>query len=614
MSNYVLFCVMLFAPLVASLSAGSISSLSPIRRIGFFCSACILLSFVIACYFLYSVVISPTPMHFVLWNWISVGNFSVDFSFNIDRVSAVMIFVVTFVSTMVHVYSIGYMSHDDGFNRFFAYLGAFVFSMLLLVCGSNFLVLFIGWEGVGACSYLLIGFWFSRSSANFASIEAFVMNRIADLAMLIGIFLVYIEFGSLEFEAVFANLGDSTMLSLIGILLFVGAMGKSAQFPLHTWLANAMEGPTPVSALIHAATMVTAGVYLVIRCHAIYDLLPDVSLFISYLGTFVAIFAASMAIVNTDLKRIIAYSTLSQLGYMFVAAGLGAYSIALFHLFTHAFFKSLLFLGAGNVMHAMDDKLDITRMGALRVPLKRSLILMSIGSLALAGLFPFAGFFSKDKILEVAFASNYTIWSVLFIASAFTAFYSFRLLALVFLAPPAHDDHPHEASSIMIVPMSLLGVFSIFVGFVHSRFFNFVEEIVPNRTEFHVHNELMLVILTTLLILASMFFALFMYRNGYKHKSRYNVLHTIATHEYFIPKLYNSLFVKPYGVVSRIFFAFIDMGIINKIVDGVAKFLVLLSGVMGPVQNGSLSSYLRLMALGVTVMLIIFFSYVYLLF
>jgi len=393
------------------------------------------------------------PLHVKMMDWISAGNIEIPFGFIVDEVSVIMMVTVTLVSTIVHIYSIGYMDHDKSFNRFFSYLSAFVFSMMILVMSDNFVGLFIGWEGVGLCSWLLIGFWYHKHSASWAANEAFVMNRIADLGMLMGLFLIYWQIGSFQYDDVFANIKylEPTVIATIGVFLFIGAMGKSAQFPLHTWLADAMEGPTPVSALIHAATMVTAGVYLVIRCGDIYSLIPHVGFAIASLGAFVAVFAASMALVNNDLKRIIAYSTLSQLGYMFVAAGLGAYWIALFHLMTHAFFKSLLFLGAGNVMHAMHDELDIHKMGGLSKPLKGTMIMMTIASIALAGIYPFAGFFSKDKILEVAFGSGHEIlWLILLITAGLTAFYSFRLIMLVFFGEERYKTffpklHPHEA-------------------------------------------------------------------------------------------------------------------------------------------------------------------------
>ncbi len=612
--NYkeILLVIVVFLPLISSLIAGLSATLKQSIFIGYFCSICISISFIASLLLFYYLVNGGHTFHVTLWNFISIAQFNSTFSIMFDYINAVMIFVVTLVSSMVHFYSIGYMQHDKGFNRFFAYLGGFVFSMLLLVGGDNLLILFIGWEGVGTCSYLLIGFWYKRKSANSASIEAFVMNRIADLGMLLGIFLVYISLGSLSYNDIFTQLAinppSDSIITWIAILLFIGAMGKSAQFPLHTWLANAMEGPTPVSALIHAATMVTAGVYLVIRLAPLYSSVPHVSYFIASLGAFVAIFASLMAIVNKDLKRIIAYSTLSQLGYMFVAAGLGAYIIALFHLFTHAFFKSLLFLGAGNVMHAMNDKLDITKMGGLAKPLRVSMIFMLIGSIALCGIPPLSGFFSKDKILEVAFANNsYGIWAVLLIGAVCTAFYSFRLFMLVFIAPKNHNEHPHEASKVMIYAMSPLAFLAIVAGFLYSNFDIFLSTaLVPSNI--HLNNAMLLIIVTLGLVFISIILAYFMYKNGYK-ETKQNILHKILTNEYYIPNLYRALFVKPFAFFSEFFYHIIDMGILDKIVDGVGRFFLFLSYILKPMQNGNLSSMLRLMSAGVAFILFITLIY-----
>ena len=611
-----LFCLIIFLPLLAALIAGFNATSKPIRSVGFLCSVLVACSFVISCLFLYMSSVDGMSFHLVLWDFISTSQFHVTFSFMFDKINAIMIFVVTCVSTMVHFYSIGYMEHDKGFNRFFAYLGGFVFSMLLLVCGDNLLILFIGWEGVGTCSYLLIGFWYQRKSANAASIEAFVMNRVADLAMLLGIFLVYSTFGSLSYHEIFEALAKEppsyTILTWIAVLLFIGAMGKSAQFPLHTWLANAMEGPTPVSALIHAATMVTAGVYLVIRLAPIYTSVVEVSMFIACLGAFVAIFASLMAIVNRDLKRIIAYSTLSQLGYMFVAAGLGAYGIALFHLFTHAFFKSLLFLGAGNVMHAMNDKLDITKMGTLSKNLKYTMIFMLIGSFALCGIPPFAGYFSKDKILELAFVHNFEysmwIWGVLLFGAFCTAFYSFRLFMLVFFGSKRHKEHPHEAGALMILAMSPLAVLAVIAGMFYDSFSEFLSSaLIP--VNIHIDNHIALIALTLGVVIVGILLAVFMYRDGYGQKPK-NIFYKLLINEYYIPQIYRICIVKPFGFISDVFYHIIDMGIIDKIVDSIVKLFLLFSYTLRPLQNGNLSSMLRFMTFGVVVLLVIALCYI----
>lgn len=466
------------------------------------------------------------------------------------------------------------MEHDEGFNRYFSYLGLFVFSMMFLIMSDNFLGLFIGWEGVGLCSWLLIGFWYHNEKYTFAANEAFIMNRIADLALLLGIFLIYIEFNSLKYDEFFTLLSlgheNDMILILIALLLFVGAMGKSAQFPFHTWLADAMAGPTPVSALIHAATMVTAGVYLVIRAGELYLQVPEVGYFIAILGAFVALFAASMAMVAKDLKRIIAYSTLSQLGYMFVAAGLGAYAIALFHLATHAFFKSLLFLGAGNVMHAMNDKLDISKMGGLYKSMRLSAILMLIGSLALAGIYPFAGFFSKDLILGFSFISHHHgIFLVLLIVAFMTAFYSFRLLMLVFFTPKRHEEHPHEASKIALLAMSPLALLAIVAGFFEHSFMEFVSK---NLAFIDGQNSLVMMLASTAAVLGVLLAIMAYWKNWFKPSLSKTSIYKLLFNEYYIPRFYHQFIVSKYALFCE-FLRKSDKEILDTLVDSVAFFL-----------------------------------------
>ncbi len=425
-----------------------------------------------------------------LADWILSGDFAVRWSLRIDALTAVMLVVVTTVSALVHVYSIGYMGHDPHKPRFFSYLSLFTFAMLMLVTSDNFLQLFFGWEGVGLASYLLIGFWFRRPSANAAAIKAFVVNRVGDFGFALGVFAVFATVGSVDFDTVFAAAPDLAgkpfeiagysfdTVELIAVLLFVGAMGKSAQFLLHTWLPDAMEGPTPVSALIHAATMVTAGVFLVARCSPILEYAPDTLAFIAVIGALTAFFAATVGLVQNDIKRVIAYSTCSQLGYMFFAAGVGAYEAAIFHLFTHAFFKALLFLGAGSVIHAMSDEQDMRRMGGLRSRIPQTYWLMVIGTLSLTGvgipgLVGFAGFHSKDVIVEAAFAGGAGVAQVAFVAgvtaAAMTSFYSWRLIFLTFHGRPRHDAETaarvHESPRVMLVPLYLLAIGSVFAGF-----------------------------------------------------------------------------------------------------------------------------------------------------
>jgi NADH-quinone oxidoreductase subunit L len=606
--------VALFAPLVGSLFAGLFGASVKTAITGYVTSGLLFVSFLSSAILL-SHVMGGHTVHVEMMTWMAAGDLYIPFGFVVDQVSVVMMMVVTIVSTVVHIYSIGYMDHDKGFNRFFSYLSAFVFSMMVLVMSDNFAGLFIGWEGVGLCSWLLIGFWYHKESATWAANEAFIMNRIADLAMLIGIFLIYWNTGSLQYDVVFEQIGTLPLVIItwIGIFLFIGAMGKSAQFPLHTWLADAMEGPTPVSALIHAATMVTAGVYLVVRANPIYDLIPDVGTFIAGLGAFVALFAASMALVNRDMKRIIAYSTLSQLGYMFVAAGLGAYWVALFHLMAHAFFKALLFLGAGNVMHAMHDELDPFKMGGLRKVMKGTFVMMTIASVALAGIYPFAGFFSKDLILEVAFVEHhYIIYSVLLFTAGLTAFYSFRLVALIFHGEERYKlfgIHPHEAYKFMLVAMSPLLVLAMIAGAFKLDYYLLVIEMLPD-TQYHVHNAALywsMIIGTQLFVMAAILYAYKKYSNwssvpdgSSKMENRF--CYKLLSNQYYIPKFYEEVFSKPYAELSRIAWKQIDLKIVDATVDGIANVIYKTGENTRDIQNGNLSSMLRWMVVGLVVL------------
>lgn len=618
-----MFESILFAPLFGSLFAALFAFSKKNLIAAIVPTIALFIALIIAIFALFEVAQNGT-IQIILSDWIVAGRFESAFGFMIDGISCVMIIVVLVVSLFVHIYSIGYMAHDLCFNKFFAFLSAFVFSMLVLVMSDNFLGLFIGWEGVGLCSWMLIGFWHNRKSASFAANEAFIMNRIADLGMLLGIFLLFFTFGSVRYDDIFSTLATAESsvfsqwtLSLIGILLFIGAMGKSAQFPLHTWLADAMEGPTPVSALIHAATMVTAGVYLVIRANPIYDAIPHIGLLIAYLGAFVAIFAASMALVNNDLKRIIAYSTLSQLGYMFVAAGLGYYAIALFHLTTHAFFKSLLFLGAGNVMHAMNDRLDISKMGALWKPLKFTAILMIIASVALAGIYPFAGFFSKDKILEGAFTQgNFVIYVVLLFSAFLTAFYSFRLIMLVFFAPKRYEDsiHPHESSKVMLYAMIPLAFLAVIAGFFEHSFMNLVgrfiaQFITPKEAHLDSATLAVLIALALFVAISGIIFALFVYRKKSKwwridkSKIQENCIYKLLSNQYYIPKLYDAIFVRSYKAIAEFLWKEIDLKIIDFVVDLIAKIFMQSGKNARKTQSGILTQSLIFMFSGIFVAL-----------
>jgi NADH-quinone oxidoreductase subunit L len=609
----------LFAPLTGSVFAGVLGSRKKMLIAGVVPSILLFVSLIASLGALTVVISTGNPIQAQLFDWIMMGNFDTKFGFQIDQVTAVMICVVTTVSAMVHVYSIGYMSHDESFNRFFSYLSLFVFSMMILVMSDNFLGLFVGWEGVGVCSYLLIGFWYYKRSASWAANEAFIMNRIADLGMLLGIALLYWQLGSVKYDYVFANVAsiDSTTLYWIAALLFVGAMGKSAQFPMHTWLADAMEGPTPVSALIHAATMVTAGVYLVVRANALYAEVPEVGLFIASLGTFVAFFAASMALVNRDMKRIIAYSTLSQLGYMFAAAGLGAYWVALFHLMTHAFFKALLFLGAGNVMHAMDDELDPFKMGGLKKTMKWTFIMMTLASVALAGIWPLAGFYSKDTILEVAFVDHHpVIYAVLLITALLTAFYSFRLLALIFHGEERYKKfgfHPHEAYNYVLIAMSPLAILAVIAGFMFKGgYYEMVTTLLP-ATEYHIHNHTTFYIMlfgTQIAVGLAIAYAYYKYTktNWQDSGAEKSFIYQLLFNQYYIPKFYNETFIKTYIFMSKVMWKFVDQKIVDASVDLIARTVYKTGEKGARLHNGNLSTMLRLMSLGFIMLLVIALS------
>ena len=481
----------LFLPLIASIISGFFGKMIGDRNSEIVTSLLVSISALLSIFVLYKVIVNQYEENIVIATWINSGSLDVNWSMLIDPLSAVMLVVVTSVSSLVHIYSIGYMSHDPHKPRFMAYLSLFTFAMLMLVTSDNFIQLFFGWEGVGLCSYFLIGFWFKKESANAAAIKAFVVNRVGDFGFALGIFLIFYLFGTVNYSEVFQQIPsvidqnlsflgfEMKAIDLICLFLFIGAMGKSAQILLHTWLPDAMEGPTPVSALIHAATMVTAGVFLVVRCSPIYEYSPLILNLITIVGMTTAFFAATVALVQTDIKKIIAYSTCSQLGYMFFAAGVGAYNVAMFHLFTHAFFKALLFLGSGSVIHAFKDEQDINNMGGVWKKLPYTYALMIVGTLALTG-FPFlSGFYSKDAIIEFAYLRGNTTGYYAAGIGIFTAFltsiYSWRLIFKTFHGEYNNKEvkieDTHESPLVMLIPLMVLSVGAIFAGFLFKDLF-----------------------------------------------------------------------------------------------------------------------------------------------
>lgn len=568
--------------------------------------------------------------------WAEVGSFQVDWALRVDTLSTVMMFVVSFVSCFIHIYSIGYMAHDASVPRFFSYLSLFTFMMLMLVTSDNLLQLYFGWEGVGVASYLLIGFWYTRPSACAAAIKAFIVNRVGDFGLALGVALCFFVFDSIAYDVIFAEAAGHTgrtvqvfglsadALTLIALLLFVGAMGKSAQLGLHTWLPDAMEGPTPVSALIHAATMVTAGVFLVARFSPVYELAPAALAVVTVVGASTAFFAATVGLTQFDIKRVIAYSTCSQLGYMFFACGVGAYSAGIFHLMTHAFFKALLFLGAGSVIHAMSDEQDMRRMGGLADKIKITYAMMWIGTLALVGFPGTAGFFSKDAILEAAWASHnafhlYAFWLGL-AAAVLTAFYSGRLMFLTFhgesRADPHVMEHVHESPAVMTVPLGVLAVGALLAGWLGKGMLDaegqwWAGAIVtgPDNHVLHAMHEVpFLVKLAPTLAMAtglglSWLFYVKMPDLPERVATALRPLHTFLYNKWYFDELYDFVFVRPALVLGRIFWQGGDVGIIDRFgPDGVARTALAGGARTVRLQTGYVYHYAFAMLIGLVLL------------
>ena len=583
----------------------------------------------------FNVIYHNYESNIIVAKWIYSGNLQVNWSIKIDALSSVMLVVVTLVSSLVHIYSIGYMSHDPHKPRFMAYLSLFTFSMLALVTSDNFLQLFFGWEGVGVCSYFLIGFWFKKESANAAAIKAFLVNRVGDFGFALGIFLIFYIFGTVNYDEVFTqippianekinflnlNIGS---VDLICFLLFIGAMGKSAQFILHTWLPDAMEGPTPVSALIHAATMVTAGVFLVVRCSPIYEYSPSILTFITFIGMITALFAASVAVVQNDIKKIIAYSTCSQLGYMFFATGVGAYNIAMFHLFTHAFFKALLFLGSGSVIHSFNNQQDINQMGGVWKKLPLTYSLMIIGTLALTGFPLLSGFYSKDAIIEFAYLHGTSVGYMAAIVGIFTAFltsiYSWRLIFKTFHGKYNNKDIEinkiHESPYVMTVPLIVLAIGSIVVGFVFKNLFldfdNFWKNSIfllnPLSQE---HPPFWFLILTPTLVTLSipisyLIFIKYSKVSDYLAESN-KPLYLFLKNKWYFDEVYEYSIINPCKKIGSYFWRGVDGLVIDKFgPDGISKLIKIFSLKAVKFQSGYIYQYAFIMLLGFSLILTI---------
>jgi NADH-quinone oxidoreductase subunit L len=584
--------------------------------------------------------------HIVIERWITSGELDVSWAFRIDTLTAVMFVVVTTVSGLVHVYSVGYMSEDPSRPRFFSYLSGFTFSMLMLVSSDNLVQLFFGWEGVGLFSYLLIGFWYQNPAPNAAAIKAFVVNRVGDFGFALGIFGIFFIFRTVSFEQIFTAAPEVAghtfnflgyqvdTLTTLCLLLFIGAMGKSAQFLLHTWLPDAMEGPTPVSALIHAATMVTAGVFMVARLSPLFDLAPVALQFVTLVGAFTAFFAATIAIVQNDIKRVIAYSTCSQLGYMFAACGVGAYSMGIFHLFTHAFFKALLFLSAGSVIHGMHGEQDMRKMGGLAPKMRLTWLMMIAGSLALAGfgiphIGGFAGFYSKDAIIEASFVADtpnqYAYW-LLLIGAFLTAFYSWRLLLMTFHGTPRmseHDfEHAHESPPVMYVPLLVLGLGAAFGGalgvhaFIGAGADAFWNDAVVQKTERALYNAMhhelpTWVAWSTFTAMAVGTFIAFLYyvlvpTLPAATARIFRPLYLFLLNKWYFDELYELIFVRPVFWISKVLWKVGDIGIINGLIDGTAAGVYRITGRAVRLQTGYIYTYAFAMLIGLALLVTYF--------
>ncbi len=573
--------------------------------------------------------------NYKIFEWLNSGTFVANWSINIDPLSSVMLVVVTVVSSLVHIYSIGYMSRDKFKPRFMSYLSLFTFSMLALVVSDNFLQLFFGWEGVGLCSYLLINFWYKRNSANNAAIKAFIVNRVGDFGLAIGIFLIYFHYNSINFTEVFQAASLQTdkkifflgleisLITLICLFLFLGAMGKSAQFLLHTWLPDAMEGPTPVSALIHAATMVTAGVFLVVRCSPLFEFSEIALNVVAIVGMVTAVFAASVALVQNDIKKIIAYSTCSQLGYMFFAAGIGAYHVAMFHLFTHAFFKALLFLGSGSVIHAFKDEQDIRLMGGVWKKLPYTYVLMLIGTLALTGFPFFSGFYSKDAIIEFAFLNKTSIGnyvaSIGIITAFLTAIYSWRLFFKTFHGNYKNKKIPlnetHESPIVMIFPLILLGLGSVFAGYFFKDIFIgensnsfwqnsifFLEEIK------HDHVPIWILILTPILVTIAIPLSYYYFIKETRIVENFKLtnkpLYNFLLNKWYVDELYDLVVVKPLKTIGTFLWKKGDKGTIDRFgPDGISKIVKTISNKAVKFQSGYIYDYAFVMLIGLSALI-----------
>jgi len=598
--------------------------------IGAIGSLLVLVAFGISVATFFQIKATGAPINVMLFDWISVGRFHIPFAFLVDQLSSIMLLIITGVGFLIHLYSIGYMHDDAGFGKFFAYLNLFVFFMLLLVMGSNYVIMFIGWEGVGLCSYLLIGFWYTNPSYADAAKKAFIMNRIGDLGFLLGIFLLISNFNSVAYGEIFPKVATmapgQTPFIIITILLFIGAVGKSAQLPLFTWLPDAMAGPTPVSALIHAATMVTAGIYMIARSNILFTMAPQTMEVIAIVGLATAFFAALIALTQTDIKKVLAYSTVSQLGYMFLGLGVGAYTGSFFHVLTHAFFKALLFLGAGSVIHAMSGEQDMRKMGGLKGKIKITFITMLVGTIAIAGIPPFSGFFSKDEILAAAFAHSTTFYVVGVITAMLTSFYMFRMMYLTFWGKfrgtHEQEHHLHESPPSMTIPLIVLAILSAVAGMIgvpavmggHHELGAYLAPVFEESHKILGEHELSHSTEWTLMIISVGVALIAMGYAYYKYVSSAHVpvaddqerpaLSNLSYHKFYIDELYDTIIRKPLDAISVFFYKVVELSGIDAFVNGLGKGTIEASKGLRLLQTGNVGFYIFMMVIGIIAILV----------
>lgn len=590
---------------------------------GIIATLAVLLSFILSVFAFVQVHNTKTPIHVELFQWMSLANFNISFGFLLDQLSLLWLLFVTGIGTLIHWYSTSYMKGDENYAKFFGYLNLFIFFMIVLVAGSNLLITFIGWEGVGLCSYLLIGFWHKNQSYNDAAKKAFIMNRIGDLGFLIGVFILAFLFQSLDYMTIKEALQSgtnhqiNTWIGWAALALFIGAVGKSAQIPLYTWLPDAMAGPTPVSALIHAATMVTAGIFLITRLNFVFDLAPQVQNIIAIVGAVTSLFAASIGLVQNDIKKVLAYSTVSQLGLMFMAVGFGAYEIAVFHVITHAFFKACLFLGSGSVIHGMSGEQDMRKMGGLKTVMKTTYLTFVLATLAISGFPLFSGFFSKDEILVTAFHNNPALYVLGSLASIMTAFYMFRLLFLTFFkdfrGTPEQKTHLHESPASMTVPLWILAILSVIGGVIslpgNSWLNGYLEPIISNSAAHNPHTLGSTEYLLMGVAVIGMLIGLVLAYNKYIKKGEVppvdeNItgFHKVLYHKYYVDEFYTAVFVKPLYALATFFRDVVEVAL-SETIFGLGKIADGLSLQGKKAQNGNIGLYLFAFVFGVCLVL-----------